>query len=206
MKKILLFVVGMLCFVGGVKADIGNYNGKIISTSVVVGDYFDYEINFTVPDYINEVIYYDADLLEFGKFDIHCNDSVECHIDEEINCQIKTLKEGEVLLSCDESVLGYIPTLVFKAKKSGEASLKIGGEYADYVTIVKNVNNKEDFIEENQPTDNIACKDVEEKSNIELLKEPFVLGIITGFSIVIVVLSVMLSKRIKEIKNNKSKN
>ena len=197
MKKILLFVVGLFGFMGMVSADMGNYNGKVVSRSVVVGDYFDYEINFTGPDYINEVIYYDADLLEFGKFDIHCNDSVECHIDEEINCQIKTLKEGEVLLSCDESVLGYIPTLVFKTKKSGEASLKIGGEYADYVTIVKTLSEEN----KNEPIDTIACKEVAKTSTLELLKEPFVLGIISGFSIVIIILSVMLSKKTKQLKN-----
>ena len=34
MKKLFLFVTSMLCFIGGVKADIGNYNGKIIMHEV----------------------------------------------------------------------------------------------------------------------------------------------------------------------------
>lgn len=203
MKKILLFVVGLFGFMGMVSADLGNYSGEIVSTSVISGDSFQYEVNFTGPNYINEKIYYDGEFLEYSDFYIKCADSVECHYDEATTCSVEKIRDGELLLKCAESeYFGYYtPTLEFKAKKPGEASLKIGGEYADYVTIVKTVNNKEDFIEENQPTDNIACKEVEEKSNLDLLTEPFVIGIISGFSIVIVILSVMLSKKTRQLKN-----
>ena len=203
MKKLLLFVVGLFGFMGMVSADLGNYSGKIVSTRVISGDSFQYEVNFTGPNYINEKIYYDGEFLEYSDFYIKCADSVECHYDEATTCSVEKIRDGELLLKCDESEdFGYyIPVLIFKAEKEGEASLKIGGEYADYVTIVKTVNNKEDFIEENQPTDNIACKEVEEKSNLDLLTEPFVIGIISGFSIVIVILSVMLSKKTRQLKN-----
>lgn len=207
MKKILLFIIGMLCFVGVVNADLGNYRGKIVSTSVILGDSFQYEVNFTGPNYINEKIYYDGEFLEYSDFYIKCADSVECHYDEATTCSVEKIRDGELLLKCDESEdFGYyIPVLIFKAEKEGKASLKIGGEYADYVTIVKTVNNKEDVIEENKNeiTDSISSKEVSETSKVELLKEPFVIGIISGFSIVVIVLSVMLSKKTKELKNIK---
>lgn len=205
MKKLLLFVIGMLCFVSGVKADLGNYSGKVVSSTIEIGGNFEYEINFTGPNYINETIHYDEELLDYNEFYLNCIDSVECYDDGEVSCKASKIKDGEILLQCDESEHFdyYIPTLSFKAVKSGEASLQIGSEYADGVNIIKAVDNKEAIIEENknEPTDNIACKDVEETSNIELLTNPFVIGIILGFSIVVVILSVMLSRKNKQIKN-----
>ncbi len=178
---------------------MGNYNGKVVSTSAVLGEKFEYEVNFTGPNYINEKIYYDEEFLDYSDFYIKCADSVECYYDEQTTCSVEKIKDGELLLKCDESEeYGYyIPILIFQTKKEGEASLKIGSEYADKVTIVKTASE----LDKNESMSNVACKEVAEDSNLDLLTNPFVLGIISGFSIVIVILSVILSRKNKQLKN-----
>lgn len=205
MKKILIFIVGMLSFAGGVKADVPPYVDFWFSKKIVsVDEQVLFEFNNFNNNTGNYTVKYDEEYLEY--VDAFCSDG-----DGEpgggcvTECEIDTQKLGEITFSCnnklaDEEVLAVEfrtikdtegeETFIFESFDGYGAELSF-----EIVDIKEYKNDKKDF------TDSIACKNVEQRSNFEFLTEPFVLGIIAGFSIVVVILSVMLSKKNKQLKN-----
>ena len=212
MKKILLFIMGMLCFAGVVKADIYPHAKLSFSKEMIsVGEQVYYVFNDFMNNTGSYTIKYDEEYLEYNEY--YCfvdGENYDIDIECDTKCEVDTQKSGELIFTCDNKLKSEeLLHIHFKTIKSTE-----GEETTIYEAFDENFTSRSFEIvdtnktkdDKNEPTDAIACKEGAEASNLDLLTNPFVLGIISGFSIVIVVLSVMLSKRIKEIKNIKSKN
>ena len=212
MKKILLFVIGMLCFIGVVNADIYPRAELSFSKEVIsVGEQVYYVFNDFMNNTGSYTIKYNEEYLEYneyfcfvdgGNYDI----DVEC----DTKCEVDTPKSGELIFTCDNKLKSEeLLHVHFKTIKSTD-----GEETTIYETFDENFTSRSFEIvdinktkdDKNEPTDAIACKEDAETSNLEILTEPFVLGIISGFSIVIIILSVMLSKKTKKLKNTKNEN
>ena len=95
MKKILLFVVGMLCFVGGVNADILPYS-ELYFSKLMVGVCDQVYLNYN--DFMNETgiytIKYDENHLKYDEFHCYVNDNNEGMTPCTTICKVDNKNEG----------------------------------------------------------------------------------------------------------------
>lgn len=246
MKKILLFVVGMLCFVRGVKADIcmNSIHAQQIDGDGIIcvilslnkQQLYNASIEYSEEDNLININLSNEELKElnlniedtsliyeigFAGYFWGTTSAFKNNIEDSGIIKFKN-KGAKTVFSSDDEYIYYALNDEETSEEDHECYDVNGDGINKYIKCEKyleikptiNISVSEEiddssnvYVENNDSSDKSGdivekCDcEINKKSNFELLTEPFVLGIISGFSIVIVVLSVMLSKKNKQIKN-----
>lgn len=106
MKKILLFIVEMLCFAGVVEADIYPHAELSFSKKLInVGEEVYYEFNDFMNYTDRYIIKYDKEHLEYVQYYCMVDDVGEgMGSDCETKCEVDSHSQGVLIFTCDNSL------------------------------------------------------------------------------------------------------